>query len=69
MVILGHSNISVTLGIYTHVDEGSRRNALDRLDRALRLPLRVTTSSPADTAVAVTSAVTQADLRAREGQG
>jgi len=31
MVILGHSNISVTLGIYTHVDEDSRRDALDRL--------------------------------------
>jgi len=69
MVILGHSNISVTLGIYTHVDEDSRRDALDRLDQALRAPLRVTVPSPADTAVAVTSAVTQADPRAREDQG
>jgi len=42
MVILGHSNISVTLGIYTQGDEDSRRNALDRLDQALRLPLRIT---------------------------
>jgi integrase len=69
MVILGHSNISVTLGIYTHGDEDSQRDALDRLDQVLRLPARVTASRPADTAVAVTSAVTQADRRAREDQG
>jgi hypothetical protein len=49
MVILGHSNISVTLGIYTHVDEDSRRDALDRLDQALRVPARDTALSPADT--------------------
>ena len=69
MAILGHSNISVTLGIYTHVDEDSRRDALDRLGQALRLPLRDTVSNPADAAVAVTSAVTPADSRAREDQG
>ena len=60
MVILGHSNISVTLGIYTHVDEDSRRDALDRLGQALRPP-RPAASSPVDAAVAVTSAVTEAD--------
>jgi len=65
MVILGHSNISVTLGIYTHVDEDSRRDALDRLDQVLRMP-RAAPDSPADTPVAVTSAVTRADPRARE---
>jgi integrase len=71
MVILGHSNISVTLGIYTYRDEDSRRDALDRLDQALRLPSRAAAPSPADTtvAVAVTSAVTQADPRVREDQG
>lgn len=68
MVILGHSNISVTLGIYTHVDEDSRRDALDRLGQALRPP-RPAASSPVDTVVAVTSAVTPADRRAREDQG
>jgi len=68
MVILGHSNISVTLGIYTHVDEDSRRDALDRLGQALRPP-GPAASSPVDTAVAVNSAVTPADLRAREDQG
>jgi len=65
MVILGHSNISVTLGIYTHGDEDSRRDALDRLDQVLRMP-RAAPDSPADTPVAVTSAVTRADPRARE---
>ena len=68
MVILGHSNISVTLGIYTHVDEDSRRDALDRLGQALRPP-RPAASSSVDTAVAVTSAVTPAEARAREDQG
>ena len=65
MVILGHSNISVTLGIYTHVDEVSRRDALDRLDQTLRLSPRATASSPADTA----AAVTQPGPRARDSQG
>jgi integrase len=68
MVILGHSNISVTLGIYTHVDEDSRRDALGRLGHALRPP-RPAASSLVDTAVAVTSAVTPADPGAREDQG
>jgi len=51
---LGHSNISVTLGIYTHMDEDSRRDALDRLAQALRLPARATVPGPADGIVAVT---------------
>jgi hypothetical protein len=33
MVILGHSRISVTLEIYSHVDEESRRDAVGRLDQ------------------------------------
>jgi integrase len=35
MVILGHSRISVTLEIYTHVDEESRRDAVIRMDQLL----------------------------------
>ena len=35
MVILGHSRISVTLEIYTHVDEESRWDALDKMNRLL----------------------------------
>jgi site-specific recombinase XerD len=35
MVILGHSRISVTLEIYTHVYEESRRDAVGKLDRLL----------------------------------
>lgn len=35
MVILGHSRISVTLEIYTHVDEESRREAVGRIDHLL----------------------------------
>jgi hypothetical protein len=69
MVILGHSNISVTLGIYTHVDEDSRRAALDRLDQVLRLTPRAAVPIPVDDAVAVTSAVTQADSRVLGDQG
>lgn len=38
MVILGHSRISVTLEIYTHVDEESRRDAVGRIDRLLSGP-------------------------------
>jgi Phage integrase family len=68
MVILGRSNISATLGIYTHGDEDSRRDALDWLDKVLRLPSHVPAASPADTTVAVTSAVAQADPRAEEDQ-
>jgi integrase len=69
MVILGHSNISVTLGIYTHGDEDSQRDALERLDQALRLRARATAPGQSDTAVAVTSSVTQDDPRVREDQG
>jgi integrase len=32
MVILGHSRISVTLEIYTHVDEESRWDAVDKMN-------------------------------------
>lgn len=35
MVILGHSRISVTLEIYTHVDEESRRDAVGKMDQLL----------------------------------
>lgn len=38
MVILGHSRISVTLEIYTHVDEEGRRDAVGRIDRLLSHP-------------------------------
>jgi hypothetical protein len=31
MAILDHSNVPATLGIYTHVDEDSRRDALERM--------------------------------------
>jgi integrase len=64
MVILGHSNIAVTLGIYTHGDEDSRRDALDRLDQVLGL-----TSGRADTAAAVTSAVSSPDPDVSAGPG
>jgi hypothetical protein len=39
MVILGHSRISVTLEIYMHVDEESRRDAVGRIDRLLSGPI------------------------------
>ena len=68
-MILGHSNISVTLGIYKHVDEDSRREALDRLDQVLRMVPQAESDGPADTPVAVTAAVTQVDPCAREDQG
>lgn len=35
MEILGHSRISVTMEIYTHVDDNSRREALDKLGNLL----------------------------------
>jgi integrase len=69
MAILGHSNVSVTLGIYTHVDEDSRREALDRLDQVLRMEPRAAPDRPTDAPVAVTSAVIQADPRVRKDQG
>ena len=61
MVILGHSNIAVTLGIYTHGDEGSRRDALTRLDQLLSQTRRSVANGQPNTAVAVTSAVTKAN--------
>ncbi|MFC8586056.1 tyrosine-type recombinase/integrase [Streptomyces sp. NPDC057217] len=36
MEILGHSQIAVTMNIYTHVSEGHRREAMDHMDRLLR---------------------------------
>jgi hypothetical protein len=63
-VILGHSNIAVTLGIYTHGDEDSRRDALTRLDQLLRQARRTAANGQPNTAVAavaVTSAVTEAN--------
>jgi len=61
MVILGHSNIAVTLGIYTHGDEDSRRDALTRLDQLLRQVRRTAPNGQPNAAVAVTSAVTKAN--------
>jgi integrase len=34
-VILGHSHISTTQQIYTHVDEAARRDAVNRLNKLL----------------------------------
>jgi hypothetical protein len=61
MVILGHSSIAVTLGIYTHGDEDSRRDSLARLDQLLSQARRRAATGQPDTAVAVTSAITTAD--------
>jgi integrase len=61
MVILGHSSIAVTLGIYTHGDENSRRDALARLDQLLSHARRTAATGQPNTAVAVTSAVTEAN--------
>ncbi|MFE6846388.1 tyrosine-type recombinase/integrase [Streptomyces sp. NPDC057686] len=36
MEILGHSQIAVTMNIYTHVTDGSRREAMGHMDRLLR---------------------------------
>jgi integrase len=33
--ILGHSRISITLDLYTHVSEGMQREAVDRLQQLL----------------------------------
>jgi hypothetical protein len=70
MVILGHSNIAVTLGIYTHGDEDSRREALTRLDQLLSQARRTAANGRpniAHTAVAVTFAVTKAHTQNSEG--
>jgi integrase len=34
---LGHARVSITLGLYAHVQEGIQRNAADRLEEMLRL--------------------------------
>lgn len=36
MEILGHSQIAVTMNIYTHVSEETRREAIGHMDRMLR---------------------------------
>ncbi|MFD8794883.1 tyrosine-type recombinase/integrase [Streptomyces vinaceus] len=36
MEILGHSQIAVTMNIYTQVTDGSRREAMGHMDRLLR---------------------------------
>ncbi|MEU5794879.1 site-specific integrase [Streptomyces sp. NPDC047813] len=36
MEILGHSQIAVTMNVYTHVSEGDRREAMGHMDRLLR---------------------------------
>ncbi|MDH6542034.1 site-specific recombinase XerD [Streptomyces sp. SPB4] len=36
MEILGHSQIAVTMNIYTHVTEETRREAIGHMDRMLR---------------------------------
>ncbi|MFF5585930.1 tyrosine-type recombinase/integrase [Streptomyces hygroscopicus] len=35
MEILGHSQIAVTMNLYTHVDDDSRREAMGHMDRLL----------------------------------
>jgi integrase len=61
MVILGHSSIAVTLGIYTHGDEDSRRDALTRLDQLLSQARRTAANGQPNAAVAVISAATKAN--------
>lgn len=56
MVILGHSGISVTLEIYTHVDEESRRDAVGRIDRLLSGPAPGSGVDPPCTSVLLLSA-------------
>ncbi|AGP55612.1 hypothetical protein M271_20335 [Streptomyces rapamycinicus NRRL 5491] len=36
MEILGHSQIAVTMNVYTHVNDASRREAMGHMDRLLR---------------------------------
>jgi hypothetical protein len=36
MEILGHARIAVTMEIYTAADDGSRRDAIGKLDQLLR---------------------------------
>ena len=46
--ILGHSNISTTLGYYTMVDDKQRRKALELYGDAIRQPEIVTDSTGED---------------------
>ncbi|WP_326735982.1 integrase [Streptomyces sp. NBC_01022] len=36
MEILGHSQIAVTMNIYTHASDANRREAMGHMDRLLR---------------------------------
>ncbi len=36
MEILGHSQIAVTVNVYTHVSDGDRREAMGHMDRLLK---------------------------------
>ncbi|CAM5254542.1 hypothetical protein SXANM310S_02390 [Streptomyces xanthochromogenes] len=36
MEILGHSQISLTMDVYTHVVQGTQREAISHMDRLLR---------------------------------
>ncbi|CAM5343068.1 Integrase OS=Kitasatospora aureofaciens OX=1894 GN=GCM10010502_07920 PE=4 SV=1 [Kitasatospora aureofaciens] len=36
MEILGHSQIAVTMNVYTHVSEETQREALGHMDRLLK---------------------------------
>ncbi len=36
MEILGHSQIAVTMNVYTHVNDDSRHEAMGHMDRLLR---------------------------------
>ncbi len=38
MEILGHSQIGLTMNVYTHVTQDSQRDALANMDRLLRKP-------------------------------
>ena len=37
--LVGHSNISVTLDVYSHVDPGMQELAAMQFDEALRIPV------------------------------
>lgn len=36
MEILGHSQIAVTMNVYTHVSDDTRREAMSHMDRLLK---------------------------------
>lgn len=48
MEILGHSQISITIDAYTHVEQDTQREAMSHVDRLLRR--RVPRDSPLDLA-------------------